>query len=79
MKYNLTLQFNGEVFKKRTENISEAILSLKPESLVTEIYLTVIPVGSKEKTERRLNLLQGKRLFNNEDFLAVFIHNLLLS
>lgn len=79
MTYNLTLLFNGETYKKRTSNIKEAILSLKPESLVTEVYVIVKPVGSKEDpTERKLNLIQGKRLFNNEDFLDVFIMNLLL-
>ena len=79
-KYNLTLLFNGETFKKRTANLKEAILSLKPEALVTEVYLIVKPVGSKEDaTERKLNLIQGKRLFNNEEFMEVFINNLLLS
>lgn len=78
MKYNLTLLMNGETIKKRTENIKEAILSLKPEVLVTEIYVIVQKVGSKDTTERKLNLIQGKKLFRDENFLDVFIMNLLL-
>jgi hypothetical protein len=78
VKYNLTLLLNGETKKKRTENIKDAILSLKPEVLYTEVYVIVSKVGSKDKIERNLNLIQGKKLFNNEDFLDVFILNLLL-
>lgn len=77
-KYNLTLLLNGLTIKKRTENIKDAILSLSPEVLYTEIYVIVSKVGSKDKIERRLNLTQGKKLFNNEDFLDAFINNLLL-
>lgn len=69
---------NGETIKKRTDNIKDAILSLKPEVLYTEMYAIIQKVGSKEKTERRLSLTQGKQLFNNEDFLNAFINNLLL-
>lgn len=69
---------NGETIKKRTENIKDAILSLKPEVLVTEIYVIVQKVGSKDTTERKLNLIQGKKLFRDENFLDVFIMNLLL-
>jgi hypothetical protein len=79
-KYNLTLLFNGETFNKRATNLKEAILALKPEALVTEVYVKVKPVGSKEDdTERKLSLIQGKKLFNNEDFMTVFINNLLLT
>lgn len=78
MKYNLTLLFNGETKKKRTENIKDTILSLKPEVLYTEVYVILSEVGSKNKTERRLSLRQGKQLFNNDSFLDVFIINLLV-
>lgn len=70
--------FNGETYKKRTDNIKDAILSLEPEVLLTEMYVIVQKTGVKDKIERRLNLIQGKRLFKNEDFLDVFINNLLL-
>ena len=74
--YNLTLSFNGETFKKRPKDIKEAILSLKPPVLFTDIYVTLQSKG--DIRERKLNLLQGKKLFNNEDFLDVFIINLLI-
>jgi hypothetical protein len=78
-KYNLTLLFNGETFKKRTNDIKETILSFMPESLVTEVYVVVKPVGSKsDPIERKLNLTQGKKLFRDENFMDVFINNLLL-
>lgn len=78
MKYNLTLLFNGETKKKRTENIKDTILSLKPEVLYTEVYVILSEVGSKNKTERRLSLRQGKQLFNSDSFFDVFIINLLV-
>lgn len=76
--YNLTLQFNGETFTKRPkkETLKRAILSLKPDVLYTEMYVTL---KDKEYVrERKLTLVQGKKLFSNEDFLDVFIINLLL-
>lgn len=75
--YNLTLKFNGETFNKRPkEDIRQAILSVKPSVLLTEMYVT-LKKGSDVR-ERKLNLVQGRKLFNNEDFLDVFIMNLLL-
>lgn len=76
--YNLTLQFNGEVFKKRStvDSLKQAILSLKPEVLHTEMYVTL--KDKNDVRERKLTLRQGKSLFNSEDFLDIFIMNLLL-
>lgn len=74
--YNLTLKFNGEEFKKRAKDIKKAILSLKPEWLHTEVYVTL--KKGDDVRERKLNLTQGKNLFRNEDFLDVFVMNLLL-
>lgn len=76
--YNLTLQFNGETFNKRPkkETLKKTILSLKPSVLYTEMYVTL--KDKQDVRERKLNLVQGKNLFNNEDFLDVFIINLLL-
>jgi hypothetical protein len=51
-------------------------MSLKPETLYTEVYVIV---GKKGDTiERRLSLTQGRKLFQNDDFLGIFINNLLL-
>lgn len=70
--------FNGLKFLKKTNDIAETILKLKPDVLHTDIYVTV----SKQKeilAERKLNLIQGRKLFLDEGFLQVFINNLLLN
>lgn len=72
----LTLSFNGETYTKRPKNIKEAILAMKPPVLHTEMYVTL--KDKRDIRERRLSLLQGKKLFNNESFLDVFVMNLLL-
>ena len=74
-KYELIMQFNGETFTTKTNDIKEAILSLKPEILYTEIYITV--TKGELVMERFLNLKRGRNLFINEDFINVFIINLL--
>lgn len=76
--YNLTLQFNGETFKKKSkrETLKRTILSFRPDVLYTEMYVTL--KDKQDVRERKLTLVQGKNLFNNEDFLDVFIINLLL-
>ncbi len=70
--------FNGDTFKKKTDDIAKTILDLKPEQLHTEVYITV-KSGKEYAQERRLNLIQGKKLFINEDFMDVFISNLMLA
>lgn len=73
---NLTLKFNGETFTKKPKDVKTAILSLKPEQLHTEMYVTL--QDKEDVRERKLNLVQGRKLFNNEDFLDVFVMNLLI-
>lgn len=75
--YNLTLKFNGETFNKRPKDIKKAILDTKPDVLHTEMY--VILKKGNDVRERKLNLRQGKSLFNNEDFLNIFVMNLQLN
>lgn len=75
--YNLTLTFNGETYKKRPKkDIKEAILSTKPDVLHTEVYVTL--KDKQDVRERKLSLKEGKKLFNSEDFINVFVMNLLL-
>lgn len=74
--YYLTLNFNGETYKKRPVDVKQAILSLKPAVLLTEMYVTL--KKGDDVRERKLNLVQGKKLFNDENFLDVFVMNLLL-
>lgn len=78
-KYKLTLLFNGLVFKKQTDNIAETILKLTPDVLYTEVFVTVKDNQTKEITDRRLSLTQGKKMFRDETVLDIFINNLMLS
>jgi len=74
--YNLTLNFNGETYTKRAKDVKSAIMSLKPTLLFTDVYITV--KDKEDFRERKLNLFQGRKLFQDENFLDVFIINLLL-
>lgn len=75
--YSVWAKFNGMEFRKRTNDLQQAILDLKPDILHTEMYL--IAKKGKESSERQLNLKQGKKLFNDDMFREVFINNLLLN
>lgn len=76
-KYTITLHTNGKVFKKNTDDIESGILALQPDSFFTESFVSV--TNGKVKMDRHLNLVQTKKLFNDEIFRAVFISNLLLA
>jgi hypothetical protein len=69
--------FNGETFEKRPKDVRQAILALKPAQLHTDIFVTL--KKGNDVRERHLSLSQGKKLFNNEDFLDVFVLNLMLN
>lgn len=74
--YTIKFIFNGLTFTKRGSDIKKMILSVEPETLYTEIYVVI---GKKGDTiERRLNLTQGRKLFRDNNFLEIFINNLLL-
>jgi len=75
--YKLEMIFNGLTFKKSTNDLSKTILSLKPDILYTEIYITV--KKGDVVSEKKINLVQGRKLFNNSDFLEIFINNLLFN
>jgi len=75
-KYSIMFKFNGEVLNKRTDDIEQTILAVKPEQLHTEMYVT-----AKSKTwtaERKLSLQQAKRVFSDDLTRQVFINNLLI-
>jgi len=78
--YTLTGRINEIEFKKRTPDLKKTIMDLKPEFVFCDTYITLSKGSGKDKvvTERKLNLKQGKQLFNNEIFLDVFIDNLLM-
>lgn len=78
--YTLSGRVNELPFSKRTSDIKNALLELKPEFCFTDTYITLSAGAGKNKitAERKLNLKQSKQLFNNEDFLTVFTQNLMV-
>lgn len=74
--YKVEMMFNELKFRKQTDDIAKAIMELKPEQLYTDLYVVV--TKGKDRMERHLNLKQGKTLFISEDFLGIFINNLML-
>jgi hypothetical protein len=74
-EYKVVAMFNDEKFEIETNDIKEALLSIRPEMLNSEVDIKIYK-GSQE-TERHLNLRQGRNLFINESFLDVFIANLM--
>lgn len=73
--YAIEMFFNGAFFNAETDNLAETILSLKPEVLYTEIFITI--TKGEYVFDRKLTLTQGKRLFLSEEFMEVFISNIL--
>ena len=76
--FSLKGKINEIAFSKRTSDIKQTILELKPDFVFTDSYFTLSTGTGANKiiTERKLSLLQGKRLFNNENVLDIFILNL---
>lgn len=74
--YSLIAKFNGETYRKRTNDLNEAILALKPDWLHTEVFMTV--KKGKVESERYLNMKQAKRVFNDDMTREIFINNLYL-
>jgi len=75
----LILKFNGKEYKKRPkteDDIKEAILSVKPETMLTEMYIT-FKRGSDVR-ERRLTLHQARQLFINDQYLDILVMNLII-
>lgn len=75
-KYSVTFKFNGESKALKTDDIASAIEEVKPKQLHTEMYVTV--KNGKQLVERRLLLIQAKRVFSDVFHRQVFINNLLL-
>lgn len=74
--YSLTLIINGETVEKKGKDIEKAILSARPELVVCEMYVTA--KKGDHIAERRLPLLQARKLFNDETFRQIFLNNLLI-
>ena len=76
-KYNLEFYFNGNRFLKQTDDIEKTLLKIAPEQLYTEMYITAS--FEDMKTERKLNLIEGRKLFRDDTFRQIFIQNLTIS
>ena len=74
-KYTIWMKFNDQEHTIQSDDVASAILSVKPEFLFTELYMTI--KADNMSLEREFTLVQGKRLFNNEDNLEIFTSNLL--
>lgn len=75
-KYSLQLKVNHETHKKQTDNLEEGIVWLKPDVVYTEMYLTA--QAGEQVAERKLTLVQARKLFADKAFRQIFINNLLL-
>ena len=76
-KYSLWMKFNGEEYKTTSNDLEEGVLSLKPEQLHTEVYITA-QKGS-DTSERRWSLNEARKVFNDADIRHIFCNNLLLN
>jgi hypothetical protein len=77
--YKLTIQVNGLVFSKRPKDLfllKKAIQAIKPEIVYTEMFIDIIK--GDYSFNRRFNLVQTKKIFNNEDMLDILILNNIL-
>lgn len=74
--FSVTAIINGETHNKKTNDVQETLMSLKPQLVLTEMYVTV--KKDKEIAERRMTAKQAKHFFNDPVFRAVFMNNLLI-
>lgn len=74
--YLMSFKFNGELKRKRTTDVEKAIDEVRPPILHTELYFT-LKKGS-HLIERRLNLIQGRKLFRDNVAREIFVNNLML-
>ena len=75
-KYSLQMKVNNETHTKRTDDLEEGIVSLQPDVVHTEMYMTA--KAGDMVAERKLTLVQARKLFNDKVFRQIFINNLLL-
>lgn len=73
----MELSVNGFTFMLKTSDLYNGILSLKPDDILTESYF-IIRKGEGEY-QKKLTLVQTRKLFNDETSLEMFINNLQLN
>ena len=69
------MKFNDHVYSIQSDDVASAVFSVRPEFLFSELYMSI--KADNMSLEREFTLVQGKRLFNNEDNLEIFTSNLL--
>lgn len=74
--YSLTAKFNGETYRKRTDDLNETIKALQPAWLHTDVDITV--KKDKQEAIRHISLIKARRLFNDDVTREVFINNLFI-
>ena len=74
-QYHLNMKFNDTVFDVETDDLKEAILSIKPFHLKTRILFEI------EKDDKKcggvLSGMKGRMIFKNRISLMVFINRLI--
>lgn len=75
-EYQLIMHFNGETFQCWTNNLQISILSFKPVEVHTEGYIKIIK--GTNFYERRLPLVNMRKLFNDPQTLEIMLANLYL-
>lgn len=75
-QFSIVAKFNGNTYRKYTNDLNEAIQALRPDWLHTEVFMTV--KKGEQESERYLNMKQAKRVFNDDTTREIFINNLLL-
>lgn len=75
-KYSLQMKVNNETHTKLTDDLEAGIVLLKPDVVYTEMYMTA--KAGNMVAERKLSLVQARKLFTDPTFRQIFINNLLL-
>lgn len=75
--YSVWAKFNGMEFRRRTNDLDKTLVELKPQWLHTDVFFKV--KKGNTVSERHLNLIQAKRMFNVDFNREIFINNLLLT
>lgn len=74
--YLLEVVMNNENYSVETDDLNQALIDLTPEQLLSEVYVKV--TKGEAVVERRLSLVEAKRVFKVEVNREVFVNNLLI-
>lgn len=69
--YHIVLKFNDQIHDFYSENLEEAILSVKPIFLKTKLMVKIEKDG--KSCERQFFGIRAKQFFRNKLFLKIFI------